>query len=150
MEKSIQSKEKLLEIVRYVATETTKLAEKITGLALPIKSLTIFSHSLEEYEVLVKILDEMGKAYNFNNGPRVELGRPIIVGTNQITHLRIRQPDPERSQVGCNDFETSYENFKKEYLHKCPNNLRLIVRSEYEMIEFFDPAFNVLAYVVSN
>ncbi len=150
MEKLIQNKEGLLETVHYIATETSKLAENLVGKTFPIKSLTIFSHSESEYELLTKILGEIGKVYSFHNGPRAESNVPIIVGSNKITHLRIRQPDPERPQVGCNDFETNYENFKKEYLHKCPNNLRVIVRPEYEMIEFFDPEFNVLAYVVSN
>lgn len=135
--------------VRYVAEQTSALAEKITGKAFPIKSLTIFAHSQEEYELLAKIQAEMGKPYNFNNGPRVELYNPIVVGSNSITHLRIRKPDPERPHVGCNDFETNYDAFKREYLIRYPGNLRLIKRPEYEMIEFSDPEFDVLAYVVS-
>ncbi|MEK7496743.1 MAG: hypothetical protein AAB657_02455 [Patescibacteria group bacterium] len=149
MQKLIQNQAELIEAVQYIASETSRLAQKIIGSILPIKSLTIFSHSEAEYEVLVKILGEIGKVYSFHNGPRAELNVPIMIGNNQITHLRIRQPDIERPQVGCNDFETNYENFKKEYLHKCPNNLRVIARPEYEMIELFDPEFNVLAYVVS-
>lgn len=150
MEKPIQSKQELLETVRYVAMETSRLAQKIVGKALPIKSLTIFAHSQPEYELLIQILADMGKSYNFNNGPRVELCEPSIVDSNQITHLRIRKPDPDRPQVGCNDFETDYEAFKKEYLSKHPDNLRLVKRPEYEMIELHDPEFKVLAYVVSN
>jgi hypothetical protein len=53
-------------------------------------------------------------------------------------------------QVGCNDFEVQdYKKFKAEYLPKHPSNLRLIERPEYEMVEFFDPDYDVLAYVVS-
>lgn len=149
MEKSIQNKEELVEAVQYVAIRTSELARKVIDKELPIKSLTIFAHSEAEFEKLTKILEEMGKLYNYNNGPRVELNEPIIAGKNQITHLRIRRPDPERPQVGCNDFETGYESFKKDYLSDHPDNLRLIKRPEYEMIEFHDPSFDVLAYVVS-
>lgn len=92
----------------------------------------------------------MGKPYNENNGPRIELHEPIAIDENRITHLRIRKPDSERPQVGCNDFETDYAFFKKEYLNKHSNNLRLVKRQEYEMVEFYDPDFDVLAYVVSN
>jgi hypothetical protein len=149
MVKSIENKEELVETVRYIATQTSKLAEKIIGKSLPIKSLTVFSHSQSEYELLTQILKDMGKSFNYNNGPRVELYNPIITSSNQITHLRIRKPDSERPQVGCNDFDTDYEIFKSDYLAKHPNNLRLIKRPEYEMIEFYDQSFDVLAYVVS-
>ena len=149
MEKSIQNKEELIEAVQYVAVRTSELARKVIGKELPIKSLTIFSHSEAEFERLTKILEEMGKPYNYNNGPRVELNEPIITGKNQIIHLRIRKPNPERPQVGCNDFETDYESFKQDYLSSHFENLRLIKRPEYEMIEFYDPSFDVLAYVVS-
>ncbi len=149
MIKTINNKKELTGAVEYVADETSKLAEKIVGKTLPIKSLTIFSHSQEEFELLSRLLEEMGKPFNFNNGPRVELFEPIKVGNNSITHLRIRKPDNERPQVGCNDFETDYNAFKNEFLEKFPENLRLIKRPEYEMIEFFSPEFDVLAYVVS-
>lgn len=149
MEKSIQNKEGLVETVRYVAGRTSELCKMIIGKELPIKSLTVFAHSEIEFERLTKILEEMGKPYNYNKGPRVELNEPVITGKNQITHLRIRKPDPERPQVGCNDFETDYESFKRDYLSSHFENLRLIKRPEYEMIEFYDPSFDVLAYVVS-
>lgn len=150
MRKTIQDKEGLVEALQYVAIETSKLAKKIVGKTFPIKSLTIFSHSQPEYELLIQILADMGKPYNYNNGPRVELYEPIEVEENRITHLRIRKPDPERPQVGCNDFETDYKSFKKDYLSGHSDNLRLIKRPEYEMIEFYDPSFDVLAYVVSD
>ncbi|KKW30954.1 MAG: hypothetical protein UY75_C0020G0011, partial [Parcubacteria group bacterium GW2011_GWC2_52_8c] len=120
------------------------------GKAFSIKSLTIFAHSEKEYESLTRIQEGTGRLYNYNNGPRVELYEPIEVGDNKITHLRIRKPDPERPQVGCNDFETDYESFKKGYLSDHPDNLRPVKRSEYKMIEFYDPNFDVLAYVVSD
>lgn len=148
--RSMQNKEDLLEAVGYVVTETSKLAKKLFGQTFPIKSLTIFSHSQPEYELLTQILADMGKSYNFNNGPRVELYEPLIVENNRISHLRIRKPDPDRPQVGCNDFETDYNAFKSECLSKHPDNLHLIIRPEYEMIELLDPEFDVLAYVVSN
>lgn len=150
MNKSIQNQKELIEAVKYVASETPKMAQKIVGKTFPIKSLTVFAHSQPEFELLTGILAKIGKPYNYNNGPRVELYEPIKVGENSITHLRIRKPDPERPQVGCNDFETDYESFKSEYLLKYADNLSLIKRLEYEMTELHDKEFDVLAYVVSN
>lgn len=150
MDKSIQNQKELVEAVKYVVSETSKMAQKIVGKTFPIKSLTVFAHSQSEFELLNEILAKIGKPYNYNNGPRVELYEPIEVGENCITHLRIRKPDSERPQVGCDDFETNYEAFKSECLSKYAGNLSLIKRPEYEMIELHDREFNVLAYVVSN
>jgi len=150
MNKSIENQKELIETVKYVVSETTKMVQKIVGKTFSVKSLTVFAHSQPEFELLNEILAKIGKPYNYNNGPRVELYEPIEVGGNRITHLRIRKPDSERPHVGCNDFKTDYESFKKDYLSDYPDNLRLIKRPEYEMIEFYDPSFDVLAYVVSD
>jgi len=148
--KELKNKEDLIKAVDAIASGTSSLAKKIIGRTFPIMSLTVFTHSEAEFELLNKVLDDLGKPYDYNNGPRVELYSPIIVDNNQIKYLRIRKPDVERSQMGCNDFETNYMKFKNKYLSKYPNNLRLIKRPEYEMIELYHPEFDVLAYIVSD
>lgn len=150
MDTSIQNQKELIETIKYVASETTRMAQRIVGKAFPIKSLTVFAHSQLEFELMCEMLTKVGKPYNYNNGPRVELYEPIEIGENRITHIRIRKPDLERPQVGCSDFETTYETFKSEYLSKYPDSLSLIKRPEYEMIELHDKNFDVLAYVVSS
>lgn len=145
----IKNEKQLHEAVIYVASKTSELAREIIGKSLPISSLTVFAHYPDEFEKLSEIVKTIGNFSNENNGPRVALREPIKIGKNTITHLRIRKPDPYRMQVGCNDFDTGYESFKRENLLKYPNNLRLIKRESYEMVEFFHPDFDVLAYVVS-
>ena len=146
----IKDEQQLRKTVIYIANETSKLSKKIIGKILPIKSLTVFSHYPDEFEKLSEITKTIVNFLNENNGPRIILHKPIKVGNNTIIHLRIRKPDPYRMQVGCNDFEIiDYNTFKNENLSKHTNNLRLIKRSNYEMIEFFDPDFDILAYVVS-
>ena len=147
----ITTKEELLQAIGYVATKTTKLCNKVIDEEFPIEPLTIFSHYPTEFENLKKILFELGSQTIEVNGPYVKLHSPIQLPHNKLENLRIRQPDPYRIQVGCNDFVVpDYEAFKRKYLTNKPNNLRLIQRPEYDMIEFFDPDFDVLAYVVSN
>jgi len=145
----IKTEEELIKKVKYIAEQTSKLAISIVGVDFPIHSLTVFSHEEKEFENLKNILSRIGKPFNENNGPRVVLLSPINAGENLITLLRIRKPDIERPQVGCNDFDTDYYSFKNNYLSKYPNNLKLIERPEYEMIEFYDHNFDVLAYIVS-
>jgi hypothetical protein len=146
----ILNKAELVKAIKYVAIHTSILCEKLIGKKLPIESLTIFSHYPKEYEQLVKIINKIGKPYNENNGLRVALNKPIKIGNNAIKYLRIRIPDPYRAQVGCNDFKVSdYESFKKDFFAEKSSNMRIIKREKYEMIEFFHPDFDVLAYVVS-
>ena len=141
----IENKEQLFKAVAYVASEVLRLIETTTSNAYPISYLTIFTHYREEYEKLISILPDLGKVSDANNGLQVELDKPV----NKINRLRIRKPDPYRMQVGCADLNVGdYNTFKEKYLSSS-TNLRLIERLEYEMIEFFNPDFDVLAYSVS-
>lgn len=146
----IQNKEELITALSYVIVQTSELSRKIIGESLPVTSATVFAHYPNEYEYLIAILHERGTSHDEVNGLRVVLHEPLAVGGNLITHVRVRPPDPYRMQVGCNDFNIDdYENFKKKYLETHPGNLRLVQREAYEMIEFFDPDYDVLAYVLS-
>jgi len=146
----IKSGQELREVVAYIAEQNSTLCKKVTGDTLPITSLTVFAHYPDEYEYLCSLLETLGKSVGENNGPRVALKEPIKAGAHTVTHLRIRNPDPYRAQVGCNDFEVeNYAKFKETYLATHPENLRLLVRPEYELIEFFDPDYDVLGYVLS-
>ncbi|MBI2584002.1 MAG: hypothetical protein HYW25_05015 [Candidatus Aenigmarchaeota archaeon] len=69
----IQSKEELMEAVKYVAVQIAELCNKIIGEKLPIGYITIFSHHRDEYEKLIKILHDMGETSAANNGVRVAL-----------------------------------------------------------------------------
>jgi hypothetical protein len=141
----IANTEELYAAIGYVAKEVLGLAEKVTGDAYAISYLTIFAHYPDEYENLIKLLGDLGKTSDANNGMKVELNRPIA----EISLLRIRKPDPYRMQVGCADLDVGdYETFRSKYLDNS-KGLRLINRPKYEMIEFFDPDFDVLAYAVS-
>lgn len=144
----IKNEKELVKGVKYVAKENTKLCKKLTGKKLPISSITIFSHYRQEFQKLSAILHRLGSLYDENNGPRVTLHKPIKAAGHRITQLRIRKPDPYRMQVGCSDFDVNYEEFKTAFSKA--KGLRIIRRQEYEMIEFFDPDFDVLAYVVNN
>lgn len=147
----IKNKDSLLQAIIYTATNSSALCEAVIGKQLPIHSLTIFSHFEDEFVFLKKLLSTIGTPYNENNGPRIALHKPIIIDSHTLTHLRIRKPDSERPQVGCNDFDVkNYKDFNERYLEIHPDHLTLIKRPEYEMIEFHHPDFDVLAYVVSS
>jgi hypothetical protein len=146
----IGDEQTLREAILYIAETTKKLSEKIIGESFPISSLTIFSHYDDEFEKLKTILLSWGNQFTENNGPFVKLTNPISLFDTDVEKIRIRKPDVQRPQVGCNDFLMSdYQTFKKDVLPAHPNNLRLIVHPDYEMIEFYDSIFDVLAYIVN-
>ena len=147
----IESKEELLDAVQYVASKASELSKRVTGIEYQIVTLTVFAHYPEEYEKLREISLELGEFDHENNGVFVKLHEPINLSSGKLELLRIRKPDPYRMQVGCCDFEVGdYERFKRAYLQKNSQSLRLIERPEYEMIEFFSPDYDILAYVLSS
>lgn len=142
--------EKLQEAIKYISVQTTALCKKVTNNEYPIGYLTIFSHYPKEFEKLKEMALRLGKIVGDHNGPIFRLHSPIKLISNDLAKIRVRKPDPYRLHVGCTDFiMPSYDSFKKTFLRKNPNNLRLIKRPEFEMIEFFDPDYDVLAYVLN-
>lgn len=146
------SKEDIIKIVQVIGEKVERLVKDTIGRELPITYLTIFSHHPHEYNRFVEWASELGTKSEVNNGVRLALKEPIQTAGGAVPSIRIRQPDPYRSQIGCADVRVeNYKKFKAEELPKYPDNLRLIERPEYEMIEFFDfDANDVLAYVLSN
>lgn len=137
--------------VQYVAEQVKNLTLQATGNRYPLSYLTLFSHYPQEHQFLLTLIDGLGDVQAANNGLRVALTTPIEAGEQTIAQLRIRQPDPYRTQVGCADLAVgNYAVFKEQYFNAEHPNMRLIERPDYEMIEFFDPDFDVFAYVVSH
>lgn len=146
------SKEDIIKIVQLIAQKVEGLVREVIETELPITYVTIFSHHPHEYNCFIEWANELGKKFEANNGVGFDLKKPIDTVGGKVKSIRIRQPDPYRSQIGCVVLKVEdYKNFKAEKLLKHTKNLRLIVRPEYEMIEFFDFDRNdVLAYVLSS
>ena len=147
---NLTSRKNFLRAIQYVARETSRLMQRTIGRELPITYLTIFAHRHEEYERLVAFATELGKPEETNNGLRFNLKEPIRTRSGDLKRLRIRKPDPYRTQVGCADYDVGdYTDFRDKHLAKHPYNVRLIERPGYSMLEFHDPDFDVFAYVMS-
>lgn len=143
--------ENISKVVSSVASKSSRLIEKTLGKRLPIAYLTIFAHGASEYDDLTKQAGELGGRSEANNGLNFLFRKPIETEAGTVSLIRVRQPDPYRSQIGCADFTIeNYEEFKRIELPKHPKNMRVIERPDFEMIEFFDLEKNdVLAYIVS-
>lgn len=147
---NLTKKKNLLRAIRYVANETSRLIERTIGRELPITYLTIFAHRQEEYERLITFATELGKPEETKNGLRFNLTEPIRTRSGSLKKLRIRKPDPYRTQVGCADYDVGdYTDFRDKQLEKHPYNVRLVERQGHSMLEFHNPDFDVFAYVFS-
>lgn len=142
----ISNEKQLLATVRYIVRQNTLLCRKITGKALPISYVTVFSHFPAEYRKLKNVCNKLGEIVGENNGPKFAMNNPIKIGSHKITYLRIRKPDTYRMHAGCCDLDADYGTMKAKFSKY--KNSRIIKHPDMEMIEFFHPEFDVLAYVV--
>lgn len=144
----------LQQATSYVATRARHMARVICGQSwnrdCELSGLTIFSHYQAEFTTLCKLAEGIGPVIAQHNGPYVDTAGNLDIAGG-APRLRIRQPDPYRTQVGCCDLVVdSYAKFKAAYVKPSNPHLRVIQRPEYEMVEFFHPDYDVLAYVVSD
>jgi hypothetical protein len=139
----------LLQTIHYIVQKTIELKNTyLDEKDLPIDFLTIFTHSVEEFKQYDKLLRSLGKIVYEHNGPTFLLHKPIQISTGLLKILRIRTPDPERPQVGCDDFRVkNYATFKEKYLNKNPEHIIFIKRPDLEMFEIRDSQFDVLTYI---
>jgi hypothetical protein len=93
----------------------------------------------------------LGEKVHENNGPFSRLATPLHFGNITVDTVRIRTPDPYRLHVGCADLVLyDYVKRKSSFTQNFPKNVRCIDRPTFEMLEFFHPDFDVLAYMVQN
>ncbi len=103
----------------------------------------IFSQSEDEYNKLLEEAKKFGNIYKeTTNGPILLLNE-AMAGTVKI--LKVRKPDPTKTERGDADFTViDYNKFKEEYRNK--ENFKLIPRDTFEMIELTEPKAAVRVY----
>jgi hypothetical protein len=83
------------------------------------------------------------------SGVTIILDKPIETPAGHLEVLKVRKPDPTRSQRGAPDFRVKdYNKFKEKYFLTGRNsNFSLMIRKEYEMLEL--KGVDVLVYFPS-
>jgi len=133
--------------VQQIVSDSHKLAVKHDADAnAPVNYTCIFTHNLDEYEELVGTAIQLGTmALDTAMSPVIRLDRPIDTVAGQLDLIKIRKPDPKRTERGDADFTLpNYKSFKNRQLGK--DGWSLISRPEMEMLELIDSDFDVLAY----
>lgn len=146
----ILNKGALLTAVEHITNTAVALSERVVGRSYPITSVSVFAHFEEESAYLEKLIYTLGTKVGDTNGPRIRLTKPLTIGRNTISYIRIRRPDFAHPQVGCVDFEVpSYATFAQTHLSKHGAQLKRILRPTYELIEMSDPQYDVTGYILS-
>lgn len=139
----------LLSTVCELVERSQTLVRKYTNQPdVPVNYACIFSHSDKEYDELFKSAQGIGQVVKDTPTGSVFQIEPLQTVAGPLQLLKIRQPDPTRPERGDADFTVpDYTEFKEKFL-KQPG-FSLLQRSEMEMIELTDPAFDVRAYFSS-
>lgn len=141
--------EDLIKLIQQIVEQACELKNKHTWAKdASVNYVAVFSHGEDEYNSLLKRVEEMGYkkiAKDTPTGPLFQID-PIETVSGEIKLLKIRKPDPDRAEAGYADFTVAdYDKFKKGYLGK-NDRFRLIEREDYEIIELRDKDFDFRAY----
>ncbi len=154
----IDSKERLLEAIKYIHISCFKLCKQSFGKYLPVAgNVGVFCHYPNEYAFLTDVRKELAETSDDLNQKYFRLHEPIkIPADNDIpetiyTHLYIRKPDPYRAQVGDVDFvleEAAYAELKNSLLAgTIVKGARVFERPDLDMVELYDFEVDALGYV---
>jgi len=136
----------LINKIKDIQKGITKVKNKyIFEENLELNYITIFSHSDNEFEKLIKTSEKIGNKIDEHNGPVFLLKEYLGFNNGILKIFRIRKPDKERLQIGCGDFKVSnYLFFKKKYLNR--KNFILMKGDGYEFLGIHDIDENYLVY----
>ncbi|MFS8131402.1 MAG: hypothetical protein ACMG57_05515 [Candidatus Dojkabacteria bacterium] len=142
----IKDEKTFKEALSYITTQLESLSKELFQEALPINTVKIFPHYLDEYDYLYKLVKDLGPKASFSSDTSYYAEVDQMVGGYNIKYIGVRIVDPYRLQVGCGDYEI--ENFK-EFREKHSNESKFVrdFRGE-DMIEIWHPDYDVLGYIV--
>ena len=154
----IKSKEELFEAIKHIHFEVHKLCNQTFGKYLEnAGNMGVFCHYDEEFIFLKKLRETLCEPSDNPDQKYFLLHNPIIIPEKDgvpettYTHLYIRRPDPYRHHAGDVDFyldPKEYEKLKKSLFDgKKLHGARVFERPDLDMIELYNPDFDVLSYV---
>lgn len=139
---------KINEILEYIIPKTLELNRvHIPDESVRVNYSAIFCQSETEYEELNREAARLGDvAEDTPTGPLYKFHKPLQTVSGPLWLLKVRKPDPSRSERGDADFTLKdYNSFKVKYL-KDTEHFKLIDRGKFEMIELKDSKFDVRCY----
>lgn len=135
----------LITTINYIVSRSTELKNKYTNATSAIVEFAcIFCQNEEEYKQFTNSIETIGKIVERSqSGFTYLLYNPLSTVAGPLRLVKVRKPDPNRSERGDADFNTDYKNLKKIY--EGDPKFEVIKREKFEMLRLSDPDFNVMA-----
>jgi len=120
-------------------------------------NIGIFCHYDDEYKFLTSLREELTEISDNWNKKYYRLHQPIVVSAQGIvpgavySYLYIRQPDPDKSQVGDVDFVIDKKEFEelKDSLSQGQEikGIKIFNRIDLGLMELSDPNVDAISFV---
>ena len=140
------NQKKFLNFVKEIVEKSNNLKNKYTDETdAYVNYACIFPQTDKEYDKYFKLASNLGKiVMETKTGPLFQI-QPLKTVSGLLQVLKVRKPDPTRTELGDADFTVSdYPKFKETYLDK--EEFKLIERPNMEMIELREDSCDVLVY----
>lgn len=140
------TKSELIKIVTSLVSDACALKDRHTNEKdATVNYACIFPQSQEEYNEYYAVTDEIGKVVKETATGDLFLVDAIPTVSGELRLVKVRKPDPTRTERGDADFTVAnYDSFKKAILSK--EGTKLIERPEMEMIELMEKEADVRVY----
>jgi hypothetical protein len=137
--------EDLKKLVKDIVEQANKLKNKHIDGDAPVNYVCIFAQSQKEYEEFLEAAQKLGKLLKETSMGPVFYIKPMDTVAGPLKMVKIRVPDPTRTERGDADFTISdYANFEKKHLTR--SGFKKIERPNFVMIELMDSDFDVRVY----
>ncbi len=129
-----------------IVAEAARLRDaRTTEGGAPVNYACVFSQNGWEYKSLLAAAGRFGKVAQETATGRVFYTEPFPTVAGNLRIIKIRRPDPKRTERGDAGFTAAdYRAFKEAHIGK--PGVKIIERPGIEMVEIADSAFNALAY----
>ena len=139
-------KDEMIKIIINLVNDACELKNRHTAESNAVVNYAcIFPHTDDEYNMYYEVAAEMGSVAKETATGNLFLVDPIPTVAGDLRLVKVRKPDPTRTERGDADFTIKdYDRFKAEMLGK--DGIKVIERPTMEMIELMENGADVRVY----
>jgi hypothetical protein len=133
------------QLTKDIVFKADEIKRTLVSEKAPVNYACIFCQTGDEYIKFLGLARQIGNVVQETKmGPVFKI-EPLNTVAGPLKLIKIRKPDPNKTEQGDADFTLSnYQEFKKEHLNKL--GFKLIDKGDFEMIEYKAPGAEVLVY----
>jgi hypothetical protein len=143
----IDSEAKYQAALEYLMTESSRMALEVLGKEMSPDTLTIFTHSDEEYSFLDRLIRTYGTKSRFTHGITLYIDTDRKIAGHHVSLLGVREPDPERPELGYADYPV--DDYEAMRAAKKRHTQEITTSRGQSLLELRHPDFDIRGYIVS-